>query len=81
MYAMLELLKQHRGMLHVHFVSLSNPVGASKMSAGTVVGLSPLDPSSCDQPYAMAIFSWTASLVRGSAVNIVWVCWPCFYQL
>ena len=58
------------------FISLSYPAG---VSTGTVVGLSALDPSSCDQPYVVG--SIIGSFGSNSGVNIVLMGWPCLYQI
>ena len=55
-HGMLDLLQLHRcvlhGMLlgHEHLINFSKSIGASKVSAGTVVGISTLDPSSLNHP-------------------------------
>ena len=102
-HGMLDLLQLHRcvlhGMLlwHEHLINFSKSIGASKVSAGTVAGLSILDLSSLDHPKSVGFrtggfgfkacnqtvtWRWAlASFSLWAVVSKVLAYWLCFYHL
>ena len=72
---------QHLCVCHVGAVAvgaLNNPVGAMTISTGIVVGLSALDPSSCDQLYAVS-FSISGFGSKECNQIVTWR-WPHFFE-